>query len=148
MNFLPKHNSETPREIYLVAIDTFRRAQVLCDDHLHRRLAETFRESADQHGWLVGKYLVMPDRITFFCAPASPESDLSRFVTHWKSLTTRKSWELGHKGALWEPEFSHRALRDDETYDEKWEELRNQPVAANLCESPDEWKYQGELEEL
>jgi len=142
------HSPKPGRQIHLVTVYTSRREKVLCDDHLHKRLVETFRESADQHGWRVGRYLVMPDRISFFCAPQSPGSNFSRFVTHWKSLTTRKSWELGHRGALWETDFSDRLLGDDESYDEKWEELRNEPVAANLCTSPDEWEYQGELDEL
>jgi len=148
MKPLHRDNSETPREIHLVTIGTFRRARVLCSEDLHRRLVETFRESADQMGWLVGKYLVMPERISFFCAPKSPGGNLSRFVTHWKNLTTRKSWELGHTGALWQGDFFDHPLGEGETCEGKWEELRAEPVRACLCASADEWRYQGGLDWL
>ena len=39
--------------------------------------------------WLVGRYVIMPDHIHFFCAPASyPPSNFHRWMKRWKSLAT------------------------------------------------------------
>ena len=46
--------------------------------------------------WLVGRYIVMPDHVHFFCAPASyPPPDFHRWVKRWKSLVTLSVRRLG-----------------------------------------------------
>jgi putative transposase len=46
---------------------------------------------------------------------------------------------------LWQPEFFDRVLRSSESYEEKWEYVRDNSVRAGLVEMADQWKYQGEL---
>jgi putative transposase len=36
-------------------------------------------------------------------------------------------------------------LRNDESYSQKWEYVRENPVRAGLVVRADEWPYQGEL---
>ena len=49
------------------------------------------------------------------------------------------------KSPLWQPGFFDRALRNDESYSQKWEYVRANPVRAGLVARADEWPYQGEL---
>ena len=40
--------------------------------------------------------------------------------------------------------FDH-VLRNDESYGQKWEYVRENPVRAGLVPRADDWQYQGEL---
>jgi putative transposase len=49
------------------------------------------------------------------------------------------------KRPLWQPGFFDHVLRNDESYSQKWEYVRENPVRAGLVARADEWPYQGEL---
>jgi len=49
------------------------------------------------------------------------------------------------KRPLWQPGFFDHVLRSDESYSQKWEYVRENPVRAGLVGRIDEWPYQGEL---
>jgi REP element-mobilizing transposase RayT len=41
--------------------------------------------------WLVGRYVIMPNHIHLFCAPATfPSEPLGQWVRYWKSLASRQ----------------------------------------------------------
>jgi hypothetical protein len=41
--------------------------------------------------------------------------------------------------------FFDHILRSDESYSEKWNYVRDNPVRAGLVETADDWPYQGEI---
>ncbi len=43
------------------------------------------------------------------------------------------------------PGFFDHLLRNDESYAQKWEYVRQNSVRAGLVESPEDWPYQGEI---
>jgi REP element-mobilizing transposase RayT len=43
--------------------------------------------------------------------------------------------------------FHHR-LRTDESYAQKWQYVRENPVRADLVEQPEDWPYQGRVHEI
>ena len=45
---------------------------------------------------------------------------------------------------LWQPGFFDHLLRSNESYDQKWEYVRQNPVRARLVNMAEEWPYQGE----
>src|SRR6266542_3022567 len=47
--------------------------------------------------------------------------------------------------SLWQPGFFDHILRSDESYAEKWNYVRDNPVRAGLVKTADEWQYQGEI---
>ena len=49
---------------------------------------------------------------------------------------------------LWQREFFDHILRSDESYSQKWNYVRDNPVRAGLASTADEWKYAGEIETL
>ena len=121
--------------------------------------------------WLVGRYVIMPDHIHFFCAPVSyPPPDFHRWMKRWKSLATLAIRRLGGSqlaatemcgtsaGAincvpprnppLWQRDCWDRQLRTGESYSQKWEYVRNNPVRKGLVVNADDWPYQGELNVL
>ena len=51
-------------------------------------------------------------------------------------------------GNMWQEEFFDHVLRSAESYGEKWNYVRNNPVRAGLVANADNWSWQGEVEEL
>ena len=105
--------------------------------------------------WLVGRFVVMPDHLHLFCAPAAyhgtdgavPSRPLTQWVRYWKTLVSRR-WPRPEEQPVWQLDFWDTQLRDVAHYDEKWEYVRENPVRAGLVTDPDAWPYQGELNEL
>ncbi len=56
--------------------------------------------------------------------------------------------QLGTSEALFQAHSFHHRLRRDESYSEKWDYVRMNPVRAGLVSDPDQWTYQGVLNEL
>jgi len=48
-------------------------------------------------------------------------------------------------GILWQPGFFDHLLRNDESYAQKWEYVRQNPVRAGLVKFTEDWPYQGEV---
>jgi len=132
-------------QIYLVTVCTRQRKRVLATDAVAQELIAALHEACNRTGWRVGRYVVMPDHVHFFCAPTPDADSLSDFIGLWKRWTTRRAWGLGHAGRLWQREFFDHLLRHDESYAQKWEYVAQNPVRARLCESPEQWPYQGEI---
>ncbi len=141
---LEKIHPRIKHTIFFISTCSYRRRKVLVEP-FGEMIVETLREAATKTGWLVGRYVVMPDHAHFFCAPSRPEADLSAFIGVWKSLSTRKAWEAGHAGVLWQKEFVDHLLRSDEFYGEKWEYVLRNPVEEGLSPVPEGWPFQGEM---
>ncbi len=51
-------------------------------------------------------------------------------------------------GRAWQAGFFDHVLRSSESYGEKWEYVRMNPVRAGLAARPEDWPYAGEIEAL
>jgi putative transposase len=140
--------------IYFITTCTNNRRQVLARDEVAKVLVDELRVGHGQHGWAVGRYVIMPDHVHFFCRPERDGKKLSEFVGFWKSYTSRRINALGSPRStpadttLWQREFFDHILRSDESYSQKWNYVRDNPVRAGLVRSADAWKYAGEIETL
>ena len=91
----------------------------------------------------------MPDHVHFFAFDDRGTHLLSEFLGKWKEWTAKYCHRrLGYLMPLWQPEFFDRVLRSSESYEGKWEYVRNNPIRAGLVEMAHQWKYQGELTQL
>ena len=133
---------------YLVTIRARARQLSLTDERIAPAIVTCLREARAFCDWSVGRYVIMPDHIHFFCASRDSEHDLSVFVGRFKSRSTRLAWECGVHGALWQREFHDHLLRSSESYSAKWEYVYVNPVRAGLCETPEEWPHGGEIDEV
>jgi putative transposase len=140
--------------IYYVTTCIRNRKAVLAQDDAARILVEEWRAAHRRHGWAVGRYVIMPDHIHFFCRAELGAKTLSDFVGNWKSWTSRAINALGRPRSapaattLWQREFFDHVLRSNESYAEKWNYVRENPVRAGLVKSADDWSYSGEIEIL
>ena len=133
-----KHNRAI---IIYVTACTAKRRKILASSRGHAAIVGTWHEASK---WLVGRYVVMPDHVHFFCAPNGVDiPSLERWMQYWKTIVTKT---IGaKKGEVWQRDHWDRQLRSSESYASKWEYVRRNPVRHGLCEDPDDWPYQGEL---
>jgi len=97
---------------------------------------------------MVGRFIIMPDHLHLFCAPAEfPERPLAQWVRYWKTLASRR-WPRPKQQPIWQLDFWDTQLRKSAHYDEKWEYVHQNPVRAGLVRATADWPYQGELNEL
>ena len=101
--------------------------------------------SAD--AWIVGRFVIMPDHIHFFCAPRDINVALKPWVKFWKSEVS-KHWPKPSDHPIWQLDFWDTQLRRGESYDEKWDYVWRNPVRKGLVERPEDWPYAGELNVL
>src|SRR5205823_1911443 len=85
----------------------------------------------------------------FLCRAELDAKKLPVFMRAWKRWTSKRmARELNFSGTIWQEQFFDHVLRSGESYSQKWEYVRQNPVRAGLVASADEWPWQGELESL
>jgi putative transposase len=114
----------------------------LADPVVHDHLQAAWRAAQT---WLVGYYLLMPEHLHLFCAPHDPGFTLEKWVTFWK----RKFRRL-HKDSncRWQSNPFHHRLRREESYEAKWNYVRENPLRKGLAKCPEDWPYQGMMNTL
>ena len=91
----------------------------------------------------------MPDHVHFFCSAELGAKTLPTFMQVWKQWTSKRvARELKLSGKLWQEEFFDHVLRLSESYSQKWDYVKENPVRAGLVRSSDQWPWQGEIESL
>jgi len=131
--------------IIFVTVCTLDRKPILTRDDIHQTLRRAWQK-ADH--WIVGRYVIMPDHIHLFCAPARPDHlDIKRWITFWKSEAS-KQWPRPEEHPIWQSDGWDTQLRRGESYSAKWEYVRQNPVRKSLVADPDQWPFQGEIATL
>jgi putative transposase len=158
---------DTPLIVY-VTVCTKRRKPILANPAAHELLHAAWREA---RLWLIGRYVVMPDHLHLFCAPAEnfggtraissqsfgdeknrslgrhggrSSGSLEKWVEFWKSYRARH-WHNPKDAPIWQRHFWDTQLRRSESYDQKWRYVLENPVRAGFVERASDWPYQGEL---
>ena len=101
----------------------------------------------------------MPDHVHFFCRAELDAQPLPIFMQKWKQWTSKRiareiaSAGTGNPGLkqsrrVWQEEFFDHILRSSESYSQKWEYVKENPVRAGLVKESDDWPFQGEIESL
>ena len=118
------------------------RNSFLDNNEVHELLTEIWKETK---GWIVGRYVLMPDHIHFFAGATEPFIEYENWVRYWKSQFTKR-YE-GNK-FYWQANHWDRRMRDEEQYEEKWLYVLQNPVRHGLVSDADNWKFKGELNNL
>ncbi|MFA6561842.1 MAG: hypothetical protein WCV00_08035 [Verrucomicrobiia bacterium] len=59
--------------------------------------------------------------------------------------TTLRAGAAIRADQIWQPGFFDHLIRNTESYSEKWNYVRENPVRAGLVERAEDWPYQGEI---
>ena len=74
--------------VIFITVCTKDRKPLLANVEIHALLAHWWRK-ADR--WLVGQYVILPDHVHLFCAPASwPPESLRSWMAYWKNGVARE----------------------------------------------------------
>ena len=131
--------------IIFVTVCTKDRKAIFANEAAHGLLVEKWQ---DADHFLVGRYVIIPDHVHFFACPSNPEhSDVRRWIAYWKRLVTQ-AWPKPRDLPLWQKQAWDRQLRSGESYSEKWDYVRANPVRHGLATNAGDWIYQGELNEF
>ena len=134
------------RPVYFITTCTQQRRAILAGETVVAVLREEWAKAHDLHGWLVGRYVVMPDHVHFFCAeaPRAGVKPLPEFIKRWKEWTAKRLIALtGCSPPVWQKQFFDHILRHDESYADKWSYVMENPVRAGLVAEARDWPWQG-----
>jgi putative transposase len=135
-----------PTPIFFVTACSFGRHPVLANAAVHRSFIE-FAKAGETHGAYVGAYVLMPDHLHLFVA-LGEERTLGNWMKSLKNYLSKSLRTLGVPSPHWQKGFFDHVLRSDESYEQKWEYVRENPVRAGLRKKWDEWPYRGEVWQL
>ena len=133
--------------VFFLTFCTARRMRLLADAETHARFLAFCQRSAELANAWVGRYVLMPDHIHVFVGVES-SSVLSRWAGSVKKFLAVHWREQGHAAPFWQEGFFDHLLRSNESYEEKWEYVRQNPVRAGLTNTAEEWPFAGEVQTL
>jgi putative transposase len=135
--------------IYFITTCTSDRRRILASKEVAGILTDEWRNARNHHGWAIGRYVIMPEHVHFFCKAELDAKVLPTFMQRWKEWSSKRmARELNLSGRVWQEEFFDHILRSSESYSQKWDYVKENPVRAGLVKSSDEWPWQGEIESL
>ena len=126
--------------LFFVTFNTHHRRRLLANAQVNNELV-AFAKSGEQRAIAVGRYVIMPDHIHIF---VSGHQDF--LLTQWVRLLKRAlSKVISQSHPHWQKGFFDHLIRHGESYSEKWEYVRQNPVRAGLVGTPEDWPWQGEI---
>jgi len=126
--------------LFFVTFNTYHRRRLLANAQVNNELV-AFTKSGEQRAIAVGRYVIMPDHIHIF---VSGHQDF--LLTQWVRLLKRAlSKVISQSHPHWQKGFFDHLIRHGESYSEKWEYVRQNPVRAGLVGTPEDWPWQGEI---
>ncbi len=134
--------------LYFLTICVAGQRPILANDQAFDILRGEFGAARERYGWTVGRFVVMPDHLHFFCMSDDlpDSSSLSRFIGGFKQWSAKRIVHAkGVSPPLWQEQFFDRLLRSDESYESKWLYVRDNPVRAGLVDAAEDWPYGGEI---
>jgi len=128
--------------LVFLTVCTRDRKPILTDAAVHALLRESWSRAMD---WRVGRYVLMPDHVHLFCSPGRVDyPPLRSWLKFWRSWISMR-WPHPEEQPIWQRDCWDTQMRRGQSYSEKWEYVRRNPVRAGLCTSADEWAFQGEM---
>jgi REP element-mobilizing transposase RayT len=92
-------------------------------------------------GYKLLDWCIMPNHVHVLCK-LEGDSILWDILKQWKgSSAIEINRLLGRTGTLWQREYHDRLVRDMDHFHDCRIYIRNNPVKAGLCKSPEEWRY-------
>ncbi len=146
--------------VFFITTCTHQRTPILTLPPVARILIEEWQGAQQRHGWLVGRYVIMPDHVHFFCTLSGENpKTLSAFMQQWKQWTSKRilrescsrdgpSRLQELRPPIWQKGFFDHLLRSNESYAQKWEYVYRNPIRAGLVTRPEDWPWQGEIHEI
>jgi REP element-mobilizing transposase RayT len=138
------HNIFTEHPIYYITACTYNRLRILDRPDVHSSFVQFALHAADRGVW-VGRYVIMPDHIHLFSGFAPQSMSLSAWMKSLKNAISKTLTNATFGGPHWQKGFFDHVVRSDESYDQKWLYVKDNPVRAGLVRSAEDWPYAGQI---
>jgi putative transposase len=100
---------------------------------------------------VVGRRVVMPNHLHFF-VQGDPNFDLGLWIRGLKRVVAaavvggrNQVNSVSSQRCFWQRGFFDHVIRKTESYAQKWDYVRENPVRAGLAANSEEWSFQGEI---
>lgn len=133
--------------IYFVTAGTAERRALLANDFVHEAFVQ-FARKATERGARVGRYVLMPDHLHLFVVLEDECIRLSAWIGSLKNSISKVLRGRGDASPHWQKGFFDHVMRGGESYSQKWDYVRNNPVRAGLVSRAGDWPYAGEMNDL
>jgi putative transposase len=147
--------------VYFVTACTYRRKPLLATSTVHTAFVQFSEHAYTARTVAVGRYVIMPDHVHLFVS-GPDDFDLGRWMGILKRylekhvdavaarrLTSPRGRPLqktrSTHAPVWQRGFFDHVLRSEESYGQKWNYVRENPVRAGLIEKPEDWPFAGEI---
>lgn len=130
--------------LYFVTCCTHGRRSCLARKGIHTALLFFAERAERDFGIAVGRYVIMPDHVHLFVRGGA-DFVLGRWVGMLKQSLGKASSLSRKNTQIWQEGFFDHVLRSNESYAQKWEYVRENPVRAGLVSRSEDWPYQGEI---
>jgi REP element-mobilizing transposase RayT len=129
---------------YFLTFNTHKRLKLLARKEIHQ-VYRSFCLRAGEYDVAVGRYVIMPDHVHLFVAMPATGMTLSEWVHTLRTVLGKQLLRLGIQKPHWQEGFFDHVLRNAESYSQKWEYVRMNPVRAGLVDNPEDWPFHGEI---
>ena len=126
--------------VYFVTFCTRDRQKIPSLDYAKTTMEKYGQRGIEKFDVALGRYVIMPDHVHLFVC-----GHLEFILAPWVGGLKRAISAALRAPRLWQPGFFDHVLRNNESYDEKWQYVCDNPVRARLVETADDWPYQGEI---
>src|SRR5271157_5138787 len=133
--------------IYYLTICTQDRRKILANPQIHESFRR-FAQNATDWQVFVGRYVIMPDHVHFVAAFSPQSPSLDKWIKSWKNALSKTLRAMHIPPRHFEKDFFDHVMRSEESYEEKWLYVRDNPVRAGLVKRWEDWPYQGEIHPL
>jgi putative transposase len=117
---------------------------LLAKDEVHSAFVLFAMRAEHNFNVAQGRYVIMPDHVHLFVR-GDYRFRLGPWIGALKQALAKAAALSRAKGQIWEEGFFDHVLRSNESYAQKWNYVRENPVRAGLVKSAADWPYQGEI---
>ena len=130
--------------IYFVTACTGHRRALLATAGVHETFLR-FGQDGSTHGAWIGAYVIMPDHFHLFVATDDQKIALAAWMKSLKNTISKVLRSPGVASPHWQKTFFDHLLRSDDSYSQKWNYVRENPVRAGFVKKAEDWPYLGEI---
>jgi len=130
--------------VFFVTVCTYRRAPLLANAAVNASFVQFGKHAYTKYNIAVGRYVIMPDHVHLFVR-GPDDFELGRWMGALKQFLAKAVACEKRPKPLWQRRFFDHVLRSDESYAQKWNYVRDNPVRAGLVPRAEDWPYAGQI---
>ena len=128
--------------VFFVTVCTYRRAPLLASSAVNASFVQFGKHAYTKYNIAVGRYVIMPDHVHLFVR-GPDDFELGRWMGALKQFLAKAVACEKRPKPLWQRRFFDHVLRSDESYAQKWNYVRDNPVRAGLVARDEDWPLGG-----